>query len=179
MGLRFTKIQATKLSLLFNGVTYLMLFLGTLYTFWIINLVTLGVYPIQFDFSFYPSNISVLLYTLNSFFFSDGGQMTATGNFSELVRVFAGIFVVIVLGYFVLASLRAVATRDDKSIEEIVQRLRKTADQEEDLLKEQFRVGVTEAANKLAEIGKGFGWLLTVVVSAVPEDFVKNDKSNK
>ena len=166
------KYKQAKLSLLFNGVSYLLLFLGTLYTFWVINLTTLTYYPTQFAFSVHPSNISVLLYTLDSFFFSDGGQMLAIGNFAELVRIFSGIFVLIVLGYFVLTTFRSVAVRDGQSIENIVERLRKTADQEEELLKKQFQVGVAEAAHKLKEVGKGFGWLLSMITSAVPDDFL-------
>jgi len=175
------RYKQARLTVLFNGLAYLLMFMGALYSFWIINIVTLTYFPSQFVFSVHPSNISALLYTLDSFFFSDGSQIIAKGDFAELVRIISGIFVWLVLGYFVITIFRSVAIRDDKSIEELVSRLRATADREEELLKQQFRVGVAEAAHKLAEIGKGFSWLLTMIISAVPSDFLDSPekKSNK
>lgn len=170
------KYKRARLTLLFNGMAYFTLFLGGLFVFWLLNLVTLQFFPTQFSYAVHPSSMSVLLYTLDSFVLNEGPRLVAVGNLSEAIRIITGVYVFLALGSFVLGIIRSATERDDRSISLLVNKLRATADSEEELLIKQFKVGVTEAARRLAEIKKGFSWLMKVVDTVVPADFIEGPR---
>lgn len=158
----------------FSLLSYTWLFVITLLTVWFVNLSLLKLDPSLFEFTDYPSNITVLYYSLTSLVLNSIPALEPVGDLAILVKISAGIIGVLLLITFlanVFFSSRR--QRQEEALEDAVREVKQRAQTLEERLGEEYEVTPEEATEWLEKIGFGFIKMMTFLSSRIPDDFLK------
>ncbi len=164
----------------FNGLSYASLFLGSTIAFFLLNLAVLRSFPGQYSFQSHPSAIAVFLYALSSMAFADGGRITASGDIAYVLRILAGVYGPGFLLTVVVNTLSVLrGSREDTELRNTVQDLKQRARKHEAKFQQSLRVGIDEACERLVRLGVGnllggIRW----VEQAIPREFMGGDAGN-
>jgi hypothetical protein len=166
--------RRSNVAVLFNGLSYLVLFVGGAFMFFLLNLALLEIDPHQYKFESYPSIVAMLLYGLCSIAFTDGGGVTAAGDFAYALRVLAGLFgPTFTLTALVNFGMVFRGSRADAELDETVVELRRRAKKHDAAFRRVLRVTMEEACQRLVALGIG-GTLVVVnwIAAAVPPEYL-------
>lgn len=164
----------------FNGLSYASLFLGSTIAFFLLNLAVLKSFPGQYSFQSHPSAIAVFLYALSSMAFADGGGIAASGDIAYILRILAGVYgpgFLLTVVVNTLAVLRG--SREDTELRNTVQDLKRRARKHEANFQQSLQVGIDEACDRLVRLGianllGGIRW----VEQAIPPGFMGGDSGD-
>lgn len=170
--------KRTQSTLIMNSFAYAWLFIGSAFTFGLVNLALLKVDSSQFGFNSYPSNIAMIAYGMSTLFWSSVGDISADGDLAFLLVILAGLFGPLFLAVVVLNFLLTMRReRDESDLSDTIETLRDHARQHEAEFRADLRVSIAEAVDRLNRLG-----LVGILAAAewlsrdLPPDFIDGEE---
>jgi hypothetical protein len=169
---KLDQYRQSRLSLLFNISAYVWQFLGAAVVFTLLNIALLKIDGSQYEYSNYPSELAIAVYTVSNFVLSDGGGVSAAKDPAYLLRLAAGLYGVIFLAILLFNSIFTfVRERDDAALKQTVNDLRSRAREQDKDFENEMRVSVDEAIRRIEALGKG-GLLFFLKWLTPPASFI-------
>lgn len=149
----------------------------SLIAFTAFNIVLFKIDPSQFKFDHYPTIIAMILYTLSSFAFNDGGGISPKGDYSYLLRIIIGIYDLFFVGLILINGFITIRnSKEETQLKEAVEELRKKARAQESEFRKILKVGFEEAFQKLVALGLGgMVSVFEMLSNAIPIEFIDKD----
>ncbi len=174
------KYKQSGMSIIFNAFTFVWLFTGTVYVFWLVNTAIFKIDPGQFNIESSGSGIAILVYSMSTLFLNDGAGISPAGTTALVVRLIAAVFGSIFLLTVVANILMVIRqSRDNASLEGIVTKLKDRAKKQDEVFKQQFSLSVDEARLKMEQLNQGIHGLIGMINAAIPSDFMSPTKGKK
>src|SRR5690606_35378977 len=109
-----------------NLLSYLWLFFGSLFGLSLLNLGLLHLAPEQYAFDHAPSNVAVMVYSMNTMAFSEGGGIQAVGDGALALQLVSNLLVpVILIGLLLNLFLTIRQERDEAAARSAIETLRR------------------------------------------------------
>jgi hypothetical protein len=167
------KYRQSPVTLIFNALSYVWLYVLTVLTFSMLNLAVLHVSPDQFQFADSPSFLRVVLYSMTSLLLSGTSGLEASGDWATALRIAAGFAGPIVLGTLILHLVfSARPSRRDSDFRTTIANIRKQAGDVERRMSDDYEVTIEEALRRLGELRNVVvSWCL-FFTKRMPDDFI-------
>jgi hypothetical protein len=159
-------------SSVFAAVSYFWLLLGIALGFTFINEAAYKLDPSQYQVPGHPTFLAFALYSVASLVVSQGGGISAAGDWAYGIQLAAAIAGPLLLATFALhfgATFKR--ERDESALRDLVAELKKTARDQDAQFKAEWAVDVNEAHRRLEDLGAGLGIVVRWVTSSIPTEF--------
>jgi hypothetical protein len=162
-------------ALMFNGLSFVWLFFGTILSLSFINYAIYGIDSQQFSVEAGGANLlRFVLYSFANLVLQEAGGVHAIGSAAQALQLVAAILGIIVIAGFVLNVIFTYRhERSESELQDLISTLRSRAHELELRFREQYSVTVNEAHQHLAELRAGLAFVFTYLTAAIPEEFLK------
>jgi hypothetical protein len=159
-------------ALMFNGLSFVWLFIGTICGLSLINFGLAKITTGQFTFDNSASLLAMTLFSFASLHLQEAGGVHAAGGITQAVQLSAAFLGLIVIAGFVLnVIITARRERSEGELQGLVTSLKLRAREQEAQFRAEYAVSVEEAYQRLVELRAGMAFLLASLMSSIPEDF--------
>jgi hypothetical protein len=165
-------------ALVFNGVSFIWLLLGTIFGFTLINYGLLKIDPSQFTTDHgHATALAVTLYSFASLFLQEAGGIRGTGTLAQAIQLAAALLgLVVIAGFVVNVVVTARRERNEGELQQLISTLKRRVREQETKFREQYDVGVDEAYQRLVQLRAGFAFILTYMTASIPDDFLDSSE---
>jgi uncharacterized membrane protein YhaH (DUF805 family) len=161
-------------AVVFNGLSFVWLFLGTITGITLVNYALFNLDPSQFTPDSGSSLLAFALYSFGTLYLQDAGGVHAIGGVAQALQLMTALLgLVVVAGFIINVAVTARRERDENDLRDVVTDLKRRAREQEAAFRDEYAVSVEEAYRRLSDLQAGFAFLLKYFITAIPEDFVE------
>jgi hypothetical protein len=165
-------------ALMFNGLAFFWLFLGTIFSLTLVNYGLGNIEPGQFSAEDGASLLSFTLYSFATLLLQEAGGIHAVGDVAKAVQLGAALLgLVVATGFLLNIVTTARRERDEGDLQALVATLKRRARDQEERFRAEYSVSVEEAYQRLADLQSGLVFLLRFLTTAIPDDFLDTPPS--
>lgn len=159
-------------ALMFNGLAFVWLFLGTILSLSLVNYGLAKIEPEQFTTEDGASLLSFILYSFATLVLQEAGGVHAAGDLAKAVQLGAALIgLVVATGFLLNIVTTARRERDEGDLQSLVTTLKRRARDQEERFRAEYSVSVEEAYQRMSELQAGLAFFLRFLTTAIPEDF--------